>query len=203
MQKLLWKPTEEVKNSCRMADFMRFVNRRCGKNFLEYRELYQWSVDDIPAFWDAAWHYFDVIASRPYDTVVDDLSRFPGAKWFVGAKMNYAENILRFCKAGDPAPAITFRGEDFSRRVISRGELKDQVERLAAAFRAEGLKPGDAVAGYLPNLPETIIAMLAAAAVGAVWCSCATDIGANAAVDRLGQTSPKILVTTDGYRWKT
>ncbi len=202
MQKLLWKPSEEVKNSCRMADFMRFVNRRCGKDFHEYKELYQWSVEDIPAFWDALWHYFDVVASRPYDTVVDDLSRFPGAKWFVGAKMNYAENILRFCKAGDPAPAITFRGEDFMRRVISRGELLDQVERLATAFRAEGLKPGDAVAGYLPNLPETIIAMLAAAAVGAVWCSCATDIGANAAVDRLGQTSPKILVTTDGYRYK-
>ncbi|MBQ4425305.1 MAG: acetoacetate--CoA ligase [Lachnospiraceae bacterium] len=200
MQKLLWKPSEEVKNGCRMADFMRFVNRRCGKEFREYRELYQWSVEDIPAFWAAAWDYFDVICSRPYDTVVDDLSRFPGAKWFVGAKLNYAENILRFCD--QDGTAVTFRGEDFMRRTISRRELLETVKKLAAAFRNEGLKPGDTVAGYLPNLPETIIAMLAAAAVGAVWCSCATDIGANAAVDRLGQIEPKVLVTTDGYRYK-
>ena len=200
MQKLLWKPSDEVKNGCRMADFMRFVNTRCGKDFHEYRELYQWSVDDIPAFWDAAWHYFDVICSRPYDTVVDDLSRFPGAKWFVGARLNYAENILRFCDAD--GTAMTFRGEDFVRKELSRRDLRQTVIRLAAAFRREGVRPGDFVAGYLPNLPETVIAMLAAAAVGAVWCSCATDIGANAAVDRLGQTSPKILVTADGYRYK-
>ena len=200
MQKLLWKPSEEVKNGCRMADFMRYVNQRCGRDFHEYPELYRWSVEDIPAFWDALWHYFDVICSRPYDCVVDDLNRFPGAKWFVGAKMNYAENILRFCDAD--GTAITFRGEDFVRRVLSRREVLDQVKRLATAFRKEGLKPGDTIAGYLPNLPETIIAMLAAASVGAVWCSCATDIGANAAVDRLGQIEPKILVTTDGYRYK-
>ncbi|MBO4873365.1 MAG: acetoacetate--CoA ligase [Lachnospiraceae bacterium] len=200
MQKLLWKPSEEVKNGCRMADFMRYVNARCGKDFHEYKELYQWSIEDIPAFWDALWHYFDVICSKPYDTVVDDLNRFPGAKWFVGAKLNYAENILRFCDRD--GTAITFRGEDFVRTELSWRELKQTVIRLAAAFRKEGLKPGDTVAGYLPNLPETIIAMLAAAAVGAVWCSCATDIGANAAVDRLGQTEPKILVTTDGYRYK-
>ncbi len=200
MQKLLWKPSEEVKNGCRMADFMRYVNKRCGKDFHEYPELYRWSVEDIPAFWDALWHYFDVICSRPYDCVVDDLTRFPGAKWFVGAKMNYAENILRYCDAD--GTAITFRGEDFMRRTLTRRELLEQVKSLATAFRKEGLKPGDTVAGYLPNLPETIIAMLAAASVGAVWCSCATDIGANAAVDRLGQIEPKVLVTTDGYRYK-
>ncbi len=200
MQKLLWKPSEEVKNGCRMADFMRFVNRRLGTDFREYAELYRWSVEDIPAFWAALWDYFGILASRPYDTVVDDLDRFPGAKWFVGARMNYAENILRYCDG--EGTAITFRGEDFTRRVIGRRELLDQVKRLAAAFREEGLVPGDTVAGYLPNLPETVIAMLAAAAIGAVWCSCATDIGANAAVDRLGQTQPKILVTADGYRYK-
>ena len=200
MQKLLWKPSEEVKNGCRMADFMRYVNRRCGKNFSEYKDLYQWSVEDIPAFWDALWHYFDILSSRPYDTVADDLTRFPGVKWFVGARLNYAENILRFADA--EGPAITFRGEDFERRVVSRRELKETVWRLAAAFRREGIQPGDVVAGYLPNLPETIIAMLAAAAVGAVWCSCATDIGSGAVVDRIGQLKPVLLVTTDGYRYK-
>ena len=200
MQKLLWKPSDEVKYGCRMADFMGFVNRRHGTAFREYAELYRWSVENIPDFWDALWSYFDVISSVPYEKVVDDLNRFPGAKWFVGAKLNYAENILRYCDAD--GIAITFCGEDFSRREVSRRELKSTVERLAAAFRAEGIKPGDTVAGYLPNLPETIIAMLAAAAVGAVWCSCATDIGANAVVDRIGQIEPKILVTTDGYRYK-
>ena len=200
MQKLLWKPSEEVKNSCRMADFMRYVNARCGKEFREYKELYDWSITEIPAFWDALWHYFDVICSRPYETVVDDIKKFPGARWFVGARMNYAENMLRFCD--EDGTAITFRGEAHERRVISRRELKETVWRLAEAFRKEGIKPGDTIAAYLPNLPETIIAMLAAAAVGAVWCSCATDIGAGAAADRVGQIEPKILVTTDGYVYK-
>ena len=200
MQKLLWTPSEQQKNGCRMADFMRFVNRRCGEDFHEYSELYKWSVDNIPDFWAAIWDYFDVLCSKPYDQVVDDLSKFPGAEWFVGARMNYAENILRFCDRD--GVAITFRGEDYLRRQLTRAELKTTVERLATSFRREGIRPGDTIAGYLPNLPETIIAMLAAAAVGATWCSCATDIGAGAAVDRIGQIHPKILVTTDGYRYK-
>ena len=200
MQKLLWKPSDEVKNSCRMADFMRYVNRRYGTDFQEYAELYKWSVEFIPDFWAALWDYFDIICSKPYDTVVDDLNHFPGAKWFEGAKLNYAENILRYCdKEGT---AITFCGEDYQRRQISRKEMKLTVERLASAFREEGIKPGDTIAGYMPNLPETIIAMLASAAIGAVWCSCATDIGANAVVDRIGQLGPKILITADGYRYK-
>ncbi len=200
MQKLLWTPSEEQKNGCRMADFMRFVNKRCGKDFREYAELYRWSVEQIPDFWAALWDYFGVICSKPYDKVVDDLNKFPGAEWFVGARLNYAENILRFCDRD--GVAITFRGEDFLRTEMTRRELKTTVERLATAFRNEGIKPGDTIAGYLSNLPETIIAMLAAAAVGATWCSCATDIGAGAAVDRVGQIKPKILVTTDGYRYK-
>lgn len=200
MQKLLWTPSEEQKNGCRMADFMRFVNKRCGKDFHEYAELYKWSVDNIPDFWAAIWDYFDILCSKPYDKVVDDLNKFPGAEWFVGARLNYAENILRYCDRD--GVAITFRGEDYVRTVMTRRELKTTVERLATAFRNEGIKPGDTIAGYLPNLPETIIAMLASAAVGATWCSCATDIGAGAAVDRVGQIHPKILVTTDGYRYK-
>ncbi|MBQ9458962.1 MAG: acetoacetate--CoA ligase [Oscillospiraceae bacterium] len=200
MQKLLWTPSEAQKNGCRMADFMRFVNKRCGKDFHEYAELYRWSITEIADFWAAIWDYFQIICSKPYDKVVDDLNKFPGAEWFVGAKLNYAENILRFCDRD--GVAITFRGEDFVRTTMTRRELKATVERLATAFRAEGIKPGDTIAGYLPNLPETIIAMLASAAVGATWCSCATDIGAGAAVDRVGQIHPKILVTTDGYRYK-
>lgn len=200
MQKVLWTPSETLKNSCRMADFMRYVNRNRGMDLHEYKELYNWSVTDIPAFWDELWHYLDILCSEPYSKVVDDLDRFPGARWFCGARLNYAENILRGFESD--GPAVTFRGEDYERRVLSRRELLGQVRSLATAFRAEGLKPGDTVSGYLPNLPETIIAMLAAAAVGAIWCSCATDIGAGAAADRVGQVKPKILVTADGYRYK-
>ncbi len=200
MQKLLWTPSEEQKNGCRMADFMRYVNHRYSLSFTEYAELYRWSVENIPEFWAAVWDYFDVICSRPYDRVVDDLNRFPGASWFEGAELNYAENILRYCDRD--GVAITFRGEDYLRREVTRAELRTAVERLATAFRREGIRPGDAIAGYLPNLPETIIAMLAAAAVGAVWCSCATDIGPGAVVDRISQINPRILVTTDGYRYK-
>ena len=200
MQKVLWTPSDEVKYGCRMADFMKTVNRRYGKDFSEYAQLYRWSVENIPDFWAAAWDYFDIICSKPYDKVVDDLNKFPGAEWFVGAELNYAENILRYCDAdGD---AVTFRGEDFVRRTMTRREFRKQAEEMATAFRNEDLKPGDTVAGYLPNLPETIIAMLAAASVGAVWCSCATDIGWSAAVDRIGQIKPRILVTADGYRYK-
>ncbi|MBQ1835220.1 MAG: AMP-binding protein, partial [Oscillospiraceae bacterium] len=165
MQKLLWTPSEEQKNGCRMADFMRYVNRRYSLAFTEYAELYRWSVENIPDFWAAVWDYFDVICSKPYDRVVDDLNRFPGASWFEGAELNYAENILRYCDRD--GVAITFRGEDYLRREVTRAELRTAVERLATAFRREGIRPGDAIAGYLPNLPETIIAMLAAAAVGA------------------------------------
>ena len=148
MQKVLWTPSEEVKCGCRMADFMRFVNRNLGTAFHEYKELYQWSVTDIPSFWDQLWHYFDVIASKPYDAVVNDLSCFPGAKWFVGAKLNYAENILRYCD--NDGDAITFRGENFLRRTLSRRELRAQAEALATAFRSEEIRPGDAVAGVQP-----------------------------------------------------
>ncbi|MBQ6294214.1 MAG: acetoacetate--CoA ligase [Lachnospiraceae bacterium] len=200
MQKVLWTPSDEVKYGCRMADFMRYVNAHRGTDFREYKDLYQWSITEIPAFWDELWHYFDIVCSKPFDAVVDDLNKFPGAKWFVGARLNYAENLLRYCDR--ERTAITFRGEDYERREMTWHELLRQAKDLATAFRKEGLKPGDAVAGYLPNLPETIIAMLAAASVGAVWCSCATDIGAIAATDRVGQVKPKILVTADGYRYK-
>lgn len=200
MRKPLWTPSPERIERAEMTRFMRFAGERCGRTFAGYDELYRWSVDDIPAFWGALWDFFDVKCSRRYDCVVDDLTHFPGAHWFPGAKLNYAENMLKF--SDKKGPVIIFRGENQLRREYDYAALRSQVLRLAEALRREGVKPGDAVAGYLPNLPETVIAMLAAAAVGAVWCSCATDIGPLAAIDRLGQVSPRVLVTTDGYYYK-
>jgi acetoacetyl-CoA synthetase len=182
-----------------MTRFIEFVNRGYGKKFRTYRELHEWSVDSIPDFWAALWDFVEVKASRKYDQVVDDLKKFPGARWFVGAKLNFAENLLRY---RDDRLAFIFRGENVKSAKMTYAELYATVARLAKSLREIGIVPGDRVAGYMPNLIETAAAMLAATSVGAVWSSCATDIGAGAALDRLGQIEPKVLFTVDGYFYK-
>jgi acetoacetyl-CoA synthetase len=199
MAKLLWKPSEErIKNS-NMYRFMNFVNKRYGTNFTEYRPLYKWSVDNIPEFWAAFWDFAEIKCSTGYDTVVDDLTTFPGARWFVGARLNFAENLLRY---RDDHIAFTFRGETQKSAKMSYGQLYATVARLAQSLREIGVAPGDRVAAYMPNMMETGIAMLAATSIGATWASCATDIGAGAALDRLGQIEPRVLFTVDGYFYK-
>ena len=200
MRELLWTPSEDVKKASNMYAFMELVNREKGRNYRNYRELYRFSVDEPEAFWDILFRYLDIVHSVGYERTVDDIHRFPGAKWFPGCRLNYAENLLRH-EANDEA-CLIFRGEDKVRRVLTWKDVKEQTFRLATALRELGVGAGDAVSAYLPNLPETIIAMLATAAVGGVWCSCATDIGPGAAFDRLGQVSPKVLFTTDGYYYK-
>ena len=200
MRELLWTPSEEVKKASNMYAFMEMVNREKGREYQNYRELYLFSVDEPEAFWDILFRYLDIVHSVGYEKTVDDIHKFPWAKWFPGCRLNYAENLLRH-EANDE-PCLIFRGEDKVRRVLSWKEVKEQTFRLATALRALGVGAGDAVSAYLPNLPETVIAMLATAAVGGVWCSCATDIGPGAAFDRLGQVSPKVLFTTDGYWYK-
>ena len=200
MRKLLWTPSEEYKKNSNMYEFMQMVNSRYGLFTYDYRSLYEWSIMRPRDFWAAAWDYLQIKCSQPFTEVVDDLHKFPGAHWFSGAKLNYAENMLRY--ADSDRPALIFYGENQERRQLSFREMRDQVWQIARSLRAIGIKPGDPVAAYLPNMPETIIAMLACAAVGALWCSCATDIGSGAAIDRLGQTSPKVLFTADGYYYK-
>jgi len=199
MAKLLWKPSEErIKNS-NMYKFMQFVNDKHGTDFREYRALYQWSVDKIPEFWASVWEFADIKYSKSYDTVVDDLTKFPGASWFVGARLNFAENLLRY---RDDHTAFIFRGETQVTAKMSYAQLYETVARLAESLRELGIKPGDRVAAYMPNMMETGIAMLAATSIGATWSSCATDIGAGAALDRLGQIEPRVLFTVDGYFYK-
>ena len=200
MRELLWTPSEEVKKSSNMYAFMELVNREKGRSYRSYRELYRFSVDEPEAFWDILFRYLDIAHFVGYEKTVDDIRKFPGAKWFPGCKLNYAENLLRH--EGNDEPCLIFRGEDKVRRVLTWKDVKEQTFRLATALRELGVGAGDAVSAYLPNLPETVIAMLATAAVGGVWCSCATDIGPGAAFDRLGQVSPKVLFTTDGYWYK-
>lgn len=199
MARLLWEPSAERVAGANMTRFTTFAGGRCGRTFESYADLHRWSVDDIPGFWAAAWDFLGIRASVPYTAVIDDLSRFPGAHWFPGARLNFAENLLRY---RDDRVAFIFVGETDAPRRMTYAELYRTVARVAGALRAAGVKPGDRVAGYLPNLIETAVAMLAATAVGAVWSSCATDIGPEAAADRLGQIEPKVLFAVDGYRYK-
>ncbi len=199
LKKPLWTPSAAQIKNANMTRFIEFVNRRYGKNFKSYNDLYQWSVDCIPDFWAAMWDFTEIKASRKYDQVVEDLKKFPGTKWFPGARLNFAENLLRY---RDDRVAFVFRGETQKSAEMTYKELYNTVARLAKSLREIGIQPGDRIAGYMPNLMETAIAMLAATSVGAVWSSCATDIGALAALDRLGQIEPKVLFTVDGYFYK-
>ena len=199
MGKLLWEPTEERKKNASITKFIDFVNRRHRQDFHSYKELYDWSVDKIPDFWAAVWDFVDVKASKGYETVVDDVTKMPGAKWFPGARLNFAENLLRY---RDDKTAFIFKGETQKSLRMSYSELHDTVARLVESLRKMGIKPGDRVAGYMPNMIETAVAMLASTSIGAVWASCATDIGSGAAIDRFGQIEPRVLFTVDGYFYK-
>lgn len=199
MGKLLWEPSEERKSKANMTKFIDLVNKRYGQNFHSYWELYDWSVNNIPDFWASVWDFVGIKASKKYDMVVDNLTKFPGAKWFIGARLNFAENLLRY---RDDHTAFIFKGETQKLAKMSYAELYDSVARLAKSLREIGIKPGDRVAAYMPNMMETAIAMLAATSIGAIWSSCATDIGPGAVIDRFGQIEPKVLFTVDGYYYK-
>jgi acetoacetyl-CoA synthetase len=198
MKNPIWMPTENRIRASAMARFMDFVNDRHGIAFDAYDDLYTWSVTDISAFWDAVWKFCGIVSSQDYHQVVDDPKRMPGARWFSGALLNFAENLLRF---RDEKTAIIFKGENQPTRRLSYVELADRVAALAGALKEAGVKAGDRVAGFMPNLPETIVAMLAAVSLGATWSSCSPDFGLRGVLDRFGQIEPKILFTADGYRY--
>jgi len=199
MAELLWTPSVEQRANSNMARFIELVNKEYGRGITDYNELYEWSVSEVHDFWAAVWDFTGIISSRDYDRVVDDVNKMPGAIWFAGAKLNFAENLLRY---RDDRTALVFIGETQRRTDMTYSELYDSVSRMAAALRNMGVRPGDRVAAYMPNMMETIIGMLAASSIGAAWASCATDIGMEAAVDRLGQIEPKVLLTVNGYYYK-
>jgi len=157
MGKLLWEPSEEQIKNANMTKFINYVNDRYEQNFDSYFELYDWSINKIPDFWAAMWDFGKIKASKPYEMVVDDLGKFPGAKWFVGAKLNFAENLLRH---RDDHTAFVFKGENQKEARMSYAELYDIVVRLAKSLREIGIEPGDRVVGYMPNMIETAVAML-------------------------------------------
>ena len=199
MLKPLWEPTEQRIRESNMFDFMQQVNRKHGTTFSEYDSLYQWSIHNIEFFWEEMWRYSDIIASQEYETVIDDHTRMIGAQWFLGSRLNFAENLLRY---RDDQIALIFRGENRVRRTFTYKELFAAVAETAAALGNAGVKEGDRVVGYIPNMPEAIIAMLAATSFGAVWSSCSPDFGVKGVLDRFGQTKPKVLFAADGYFFK-
>ncbi|MCL6578021.1 MAG: acetoacetate--CoA ligase [Candidatus Bathyarchaeota archaeon] len=199
MGKLLWKPSAERIKKANMTRFIDFVNKKYSLKISSYFQLYNWSIENIPDFWAAMWEFGKVICSRGYEKVVDDLNKFPGAKWFTGAKLNFAENLLRH---RDNHTAFIFKSENQKTAKITYSELYNQVARLVKSLREIGVAPGDRVVAYMPNLIETATAMLAATSIGAVWASCGAELGVSAALDRLGQIEPKVLFTADGYWYK-
>ncbi len=164
----------------------------------DYASLHAWSVAQPAEFWPAVWEFCDVRASEPWSTVIDDVDRLPGARWFEGARLNFAENLLRY---RDEKPALVFWNEHGARRSLIFAELYERAGQVASALRQAGVGPGDRVAGFLPNLPEAVIAMLGAAWIGAVWSSCSPDFGIKGVLDRFGQIQPKVLFTADGTFW--
>ena len=199
MARLLWQPSEKRIQNSNMFRFMTAVNEQYKKDFSEYNHLYQWSVDSIADFWASMWDFTEIRASKTFDKVVNDTTMMPGARWFSGAKLNFAENLLRF---RDNRTALTFRGEDQITRTITYTELYNEVADVAYALKKAGVQIGDRVVGFMPNMPETIIAMLATASMGAIWSSCSPDFGIKGVLDRFGQIKPKILFAADGYWFK-
>ena len=192
----LWVPSQERIKSANITRFMEFVNKKYSMNIGDYEALYQWSVDKRAEFWASVWDFGEVIASAAYETVLVDSPSMIGAKWFIGSRLNFAENLLRF---RDDRVALIFKGEGHETVRMTYGQLYDEVVRMAASLKAAGVVKGDRVAGYVPNMIHTIIAMLAATSMGAIWSSCSPDFGIKGVLDRFGQIEPKILFTADGY----
>ena len=197
----LWQPNPQHITQTRIADFMRYIAAHGGPQCADYAALYEWSICAPQDFWVAVWDFCDIIATQRGETVISDPEQMPGARWFPDARLNYAENLLRpnHPRIKDSEPAIIFWGEHQVKQTLTIKDLRGAVSQFTQALRARGIQPGDRVAGYLPNLPETVIAMLAATSLGAVWSSCSPDFGVQGVVDRFSQIAPRILIASDGY----
>lgn len=194
---VLWSPPEQTTANCRMAQYVRWLAEKRGLYLNDYEQLWQWSTHDLPAFWRSIWDYFKVLADGDPGRVLGDAS-MPGAQWFPDVRLNYAENMLR----GDGNQSIvTALSQTRATLTLNRGQLRDQVARAAAGLRRLGVGPGDRVVAYLPNIPEALVAMLAAASIGAIWAVCAPELGVRSVLDRLRQLEPKVLIAIDGYRY--
>ena len=198
MSEPLWQPDSDSIEQANITQFAKLAGSRYNISLNTYDQLHRWSIDHSEAFWQEVWHFCDVRASKLSGIIVKDKNEMPGSRWFAEAELNFTENLLR---KNDETIAIISRGESKRDRTISYSELHCQVNRLARAYRELGIEPGDRIVAYMPNIPETVICVLAAAACGAVWSSCSPDFGAQGVIDRFGQVNPKILISVDGYTY--
>ncbi|MEM3482258.1 MAG: acetoacetate--CoA ligase, partial [Thermoplasmata archaeon] len=184
-----------------MYNFILFVNKRRGKDFKNYWELYEWSINEPEYFWEDVWDFVGIIYSRKYEKILEDPKKFPGTKWFIGAKLNFAQNLMKF---RDDKKAIIFRGEPGSGKYeeISYNLLYRKVYSLYHYLSEIGFSSNDRAVAYMPNIPETVISMLSVTSLGATWSSAGTELGPRVLLDRFGQVSPKVLFTVDGYYYK-
>ncbi|MCH8556863.1 MAG: acetoacetate--CoA ligase, partial [Balneolia bacterium] len=194
----LWQPTEKQKNDANLTRYIKWLEAKKGLQFMDYNALWEWSVKETEAFWESLWEYFEIKSTLPYSAVLKK-SRMPGAEWFPGARLNFAEHVFR--NETTESPALIFRSETVSYQETSWEELRQQVSSLAHFFRKSGVEKGDRVAAYLPNTPHAFVGMLAASAVGAVWSSCSPDFGTDSVIERFSQIEPKVLITVNGYRY--
>jgi len=195
---LLWQPSPERLKNARLTAYMAWLLKTRGLAFADYNALWQWSVDELEAFWASIWEYYEIKASAPYKQVLKE-RKMPRSVWFEGARLNYAEHCLRHA-AGD-RPAIIFESELRARTEVSWDELKRQVAALANALKKLGVKPGDRVVAYMPNIPQTVVALLAVASIGAIWSSASPDMGHVSVIDRFRQIEPRVMLAVDGYRY--
>jgi len=195
---LLWTPTAERVEKANLTAYQRWLQKEKGLKFATYEDLWRWSVSDLETFWQSLWDYFKVESSAPHARVLES-HRMPGAQWFPGARLNYAQHALRYERAG--ADALMFLSERAPLTRMSWQELGGKVRILATQLRKLGVQPGDRVVAYLPNIPEAVIAMLATTSIGAIWSSCGPDFGTRGVLDRYTQLAPKVLFCVDGYQY--
>ena len=195
---LLWEPSEELKRQANVTRYMQWLAQEKGLSFHSREELWQWSVDNLEDFWASIAEYFHVKFSRPYTAVLTE-RKMPGAVWFPGSRLNFAEHFFR--NATSERPALVFRSERHELVEVSWSELRQKAGAVARALRAMGVQQGDRVVAYMPNIPETLIAFLACASMGAVWSSCSPDFGTSSVIDRFKQIEPKVLFAVDGYQY--
>src|SRR5579863_2767772 len=194
----LWEPSQALKEQANITHYMQWLAREKGLIFSTLDELWQWSTTRLEDFWASLWDYFHIQSSQPYSAVLVE-RKMPGATWFPGARLNYAEHVFR--NATSERPAVLFQSELQPLREVAWDELQRKAGAVASALRAMGVQRGDRVVSYMPNMPETTIAFLACASIGAIWSSCSPDFGTSSVIDRFKQIEPKVLFAVDGYQY--
>ncbi|PDW04944.1 acetoacetate--CoA ligase [Candidatus Viridilinea mediisalina] len=198
MTNLLWSPSRDLQEATNLWAYMAWLRSTRGLEFANYDDVWRWSVAHVEDFWASIWDYFQIQASRPYSQVLGE-RHMPGAQWFPGAHMNYVEHVFR--QANEQHPALVFQSERQALTMLSWAELRAQVAAVAATLRELGVEAGDRVVGYVPNIPQALVAFLASASLGAIWSSCSPDFGSPSVIDRFRQIEPKVLVAVDGYSY--